>query len=253
MRVEEVVKKVRIEDIVMADVPIRMVRDKGYAVDKTGPWKAVTVYSREQTFHDFKTKEGGNVVKWLQYFHGMDYDDALRSICGKAAVNPDDLFYFQKLAREAAMPAPKAKPVPPEVKAAAMPAPKAKPVSDYPVTIAWKKWGEEKTYADEFSLLVDCLDRAPSIIWYTRVLVFAKPNILKSLPDTETWPQFEEWKKTIVCDGETNHVVSVNEMVSPVVTRTDNLPKSLTPKVNFQAEQVELFGVPVTQGSYSYE
>lgn len=50
MKVEEVLKKVKIEDIVTVDVPIRMVRDKGYAVDKTGPWKAVTVYTREQTY-----------------------------------------------------------------------------------------------------------------------------------------------------------------------------------------------------------
>ena len=233
MRVEEVVKKVKIEDIVTVDVPIRMVRDKGYAVDKTGPWKAVTVYTREQTFHDFKTKEGGNAIKWLQYFHGMTYDDALRAICAKAAVNPDDLFYFQKLAREAAAPMPKAKP---------MPTVKPLPQPDYPVTIAWKKWGE-KTYSDEFSLLVDCLDRAPTLGWYAKVLKFAKPAILKALPDTETWPQFEEWKKSIVCNETANHVVAVNEMVSP---------KPLTPKVN-NFQQVELFGVPETQGSYSYE
>jgi len=213
MRVEEVVKKVKIEDIVTVDVPIRMVRDKGYAVDKTGQWRAVTVYTREQTFHDFKTKEGGNVLKWLQYFHGMTYDDALRAICAKAAVNPDDLFYFQKLAREATMPAPmpKAKPVEAVVK------PVVKPVApqDYPVTIDWANGA--KTYSDEFSLLVDCLERAPTLGWYTRFLVFAKPNILKALPDTDTWPQFEAWKKSIVCDGEANHVVSVNKMVSPVV------------------------------------
>lgn len=176
MRVEEVLKKVKIEDIVMADVPIRMVRDKGYAVDKTGPWKAVTVYSREQAFYDFKSKEGGNAIKWLQYFHGDSYDDALRVICDKAAVNPDDLFYFQKLATMP-VPIPKATPMP-VVKVEVAPQPIVMPqAADYPCTIAWPDGS--KSYTTEIDLLEDCLRRAPDLAWYCHFLDLAKPYIME--------------------------------------------------------------------------
>jgi hypothetical protein len=76
---------------------------------------------------------------------------------------------------------------------------------EYPVTIAWKSLGE-KTYADEFSLLVDCLDRAPNLVWYTRVLAHAKPDTLKALQEMENklTPKVNEHQKnlTIVAKAE---------------------------------------------------
>lgn len=54
---------------------------------------------------------------------------------------------------------------------------------EYPVTIAWSDGA--KTYLNEFDLLVDCLERAPNLVWYTRVLVHAKPDMLKVLEEME--------------------------------------------------------------------
>jgi len=80
---------------------------------------------------------------------------------------------------------------------------------EYPVTITWKKWGEEKTYHDEFSLLVDCLDRAPDLVWYTRLLVHAKPDMLKALQEMENklTPRVNEPQKK-----------------SPVVAKAEQVP-----------------------------
>lgn len=203
MRVEDLIEKVKIEDMINADVPIKLVRDKGYAVDKRGEWKALTVYTREQTFYDYKAKEGGNIVKWRQYFHGESYEDALRSICGWARVNPDDLFYFQKLAREAAAPIPNAKPSPSV----------SRSKTDYPCTIVWADGA--KTYADEFALSVDCLNRAPDSVLYDKVLSTVKPPMLKALPSTpESWPEIEQLTQP---EPITPKVITLEEVLSQLI------------------------------------